>query len=172
MPGIPMANASEHEDATRAVPIVPFEMDGHRFGLLAADVREVLRAATPSPLPRAPAVVLGVLNVRGMLVPLLDVRSRFRLQPRALRHTDHILIVTAGPRTVALAVETAHAMVEIPASTIDAARTGSTYGEHVEGIVKLEDGTLVIYDLASFLSDAEAAELEVALSDEPSAPTG
>ncbi len=171
MPGLPMANASENQDATRGVPIVPFEMDGHRFGLLAADVREVLRAATPSPLPRAPSVVLGVLNVHGTLVPVLDVRSRFRLQPRALRHTDHILIVTAGPRTVALAVEAANAMVEIPASTIDAARTDS-YGEHVAGIVKLEDGTLVLYDLASFLTDAEAAELEMALSAEPPAPTG
>jgi purine-binding chemotaxis protein CheW len=142
------------------VSIVPFAMDGHRFGMLAKDVREVVRAATPSPLPGAPAVVLGVLNVRGELVPVLDVRSRFGLKPRALVHTDHILIVHAAGRLVALAVEAADVLVELPAERIEDA---PAYGEHVAGVAKLEDGTLVIYDLTSFLSAAEGAQLETAL---------
>jgi purine-binding chemotaxis protein CheW len=146
--------------------IVPFEMDGQRVGLLAADVREVLRAATPSPLPSAPAIVLGVLNVRGALVPVLDVRSRFGLQPRALRHTDHLLVVMAGARVVALAVERADAMVGVAAESIDVARDNVSFGDHVAGVAKLEDGSLVIYDLSSFLSEPEAAQLDAALASE------
>jgi len=148
----------------RTVPIVPFVMAGHRFGLLAADVREVVRAATPSPLPRAPAVVLGVLNVRGELVPLLDVRSRFGLAPRALAHGDHIIIVRAGARFAALAVEAAHVLVDVPAESIDVARA---HGDHVAGVVKLEDGSLVVYDLHSFLEASEEHQLDAALADVP-----
>jgi len=142
------------------VPIVPFVMDGHRFGLLAGDVREVLRAATPSPLPRAPAIVLGLLNVRGELVPVLDVRSRFGLRPRALAHADHLVVATAGARTVAFAVEAADVLLEVASGTVDVART---HGEHVAGVVKLDDGTLIIYDLTTFLSQAEADQLDAAL---------
>ena len=142
------------------VAIVPFAMDGHRFGLLAKDVREVVRAATPSPLPGAPAIVLGVLNVRGELVPVLDVRSRFGLRPRALVHTDHILIVLAAGRAAALAVEAADVLIELPAERIEDA---PSYSEHVAGVAKLDDGALVIYDLATFLSPGEGARIEAAL---------
>ena len=135
--------------------IVPFVMDGHRFGLLARDVREVLRAATPSPLPRAPAIVLGLLNVRGELVPVIDVRSRFGLRPRALAHTDHLVVATAGTRSVAFAVEAADVLVEV----------ARAHGEHVAGVVKLADGALVVYDLATFLSQTEADQLDAALGD-------
>ena len=143
-----------------AVSIVPFVMDGHRFGLLARDVREVLRAATPSPLPRAPAIVLGLLNVRGELVPVIDVRSRFGLRPRALAHTDHLVVATAGTRSVAFAVEAADVLVEVVADAIEVARA---HGEHVAGVVKLADGALVVYDLATFLSQTEADQLDAAL---------
>lgn len=142
------------------VAVVPFAMDGHRFGLLAKDVREVVRAATPSPLPGAPAIVVGVLNVRGELVPVLDVRSRFGLRPRALVHTDHLLIVLVGGRSAALAVEAADVLVELPAERIEGA---PSYSEHVAGVVKLDEGTLVIYDLAAFLSAGEGEQLEAAL---------
>jgi purine-binding chemotaxis protein CheW len=145
---------------TSTVPIVPFVMDGHRFGLLARDVREVLRAATPSPLPHAPAVVLGLLNVRGELVPVLDVRSRFGLRPRPLVHTDHLVVATAGARTVAFAVEAADVLLEVAPGSLEVART---HGEHVAGVVKLEDGTLVVYDLTTFLSQDEGAQLDTAL---------
>lgn len=158
MESAPDPNASR--PTFRTVPIVPFAMDGHRFGVLAKDVREVLRAATPSPLPGAPPIVLGVLNVRGELVPVLDVRSRFGLEPRALVHTDHILIVFTAGRLAALAVEAADVLVELPVERIEGA---PTYAAHVAGVAKLDDGTLVIYDLASFLSATEGAQLAAAL---------
>jgi purine-binding chemotaxis protein CheW len=159
-----MSNGEGQQETTQTISVVPFEMDGHRFGLLASDVQEVLRAVTPSPLPQAPAIVLGVINVRSKLVPLLDVRSRFGLARRALCHTDHLLVARAGSRVVALAVEKTHAMIEVPVVGIDAAPEQGLYGEHVAGIAKLEDGSLVIYDFARFLSESEAARVDAALA--------
>jgi len=59
--------------------VLTFALAGERCAIAAEDVREVLRAALPARLPKAPDVVAGVLNVRGELVPLLDIRGRFGL---------------------------------------------------------------------------------------------
>jgi purine-binding chemotaxis protein CheW len=146
------------------VDIVPFELDGHRFALLAVDVQEVLRAATPSPLPKAPLIILGVLNVRGTLVPVLDLRSRFRLTPRALRHTDHLLVVRPrDARTSAIVVDRAASLRTLPVASIQDAMLRAGESEHVGGIATVEDGSIVIYDLAKFLTTDEALSLDEAL---------
>jgi purine-binding chemotaxis protein CheW len=62
--------------------VLVFEVAGRRYGLPADDVQELLRAVSIVPLPRAPAVVEGVINLRGKVVPVLDVRGRFRLPAR------------------------------------------------------------------------------------------
>ncbi|MDP2310388.1 MAG: chemotaxis protein CheW [Pseudomonadota bacterium] len=142
--------------------VVQFDMDGHQFGLAASDVLEILRAATPSPLPGAPAVVTGILNVRGQLVPVYDIRARFRLNPRPMRSTDHLVVLDAG-RTVAIVVEQVHALVAVPKADISAARDLPASSEGVEGVARLPDGMVVIFDLRSFLAEAEAAELDAAL---------
>ena len=76
--------------------IVVFEVGGQQYGLPASDVRELQRAATLTPLPRAPAIVEGVVNLRGAVVPVLDIRSRFRLPPKPMEPTDHFVVARAG----------------------------------------------------------------------------
>jgi purine-binding chemotaxis protein CheW len=142
--------------------VVQFDMDGHRFGLYACDVVEILRAATPSPLPGAPAVVSGLLNVRGALMPVYDVRSRFRLSPRLMRATDHLIVAQIG-RTVAFVVEQVHALVAVPTADIAAAQALPAPSEGVSGVARLADGLVVIVDLRGFLSEAESAQLDAAL---------
>jgi purine-binding chemotaxis protein CheW len=150
--------------APDTVDIVPFELDGHRFALFAVDVQEVLRAAAPSPLPAAPAIILGVLNVRGTLVPVLDVRARFRLTPRPLRHTDHLLVVRPREaRTSAIVVDRAASLRALPVASLREAQLRAREAEHVGGIATVEDGSIVIYDLAKFLTADEALSLEGAL---------
>ena len=90
-----------------SLEVVVFEVGGQQFGLPASDVRELQRAATVTPLPRAPAVVEGVVNLRGTVVPVLDIRARFRLPPKPMQHTDHFVVAAAGERLVALRVDRA-----------------------------------------------------------------
>lgn len=154
---------SQRSESTLSMELmVQFEMDGHRFGLYARNILEILRAATPSPLPGAPAVVAGLLNVRGALVPVYDVRARFGLRPRRMRSTDHLLVVSAG-RTVAIVVEQVHALVQVPVVDIAAARDLPASSKGVAGVARLPDGTVMIFDLQGFLSEAEAAALDGAL---------
>lgn len=146
------------------IRLVQFELDGHRLAIPATAVVEIVRAATPSPLPGAPEVVLGLLNLRGAMVPVFDVRARLGFPARALRASDHLVIADAGPRRVALVVDRVRSVIEVAAVTLSAAAELPARSAVVAGVVRTEDGLVVIVDLETFLTDAESARLDGALA--------
>lgn len=145
--------------------VLVFEVGERRYGLPTTDVRELLRAVTVVPLPGAPAIVEGVINVRGNVIPVLDIRARFRLPPQAATHTDHLIVASIGDRQVALRVDRAIELVRCGASDVEDARRVVPGVEYVAGVAKLPDGLVLIHDLRTFLSAAEAAALAASLSD-------
>jgi purine-binding chemotaxis protein CheW len=151
-------------ESSTLVSILPFELERHRFGVLVADVQEVLRAATASPLPKAPAVILGVFNLRGSLVPVFDIRSRFGFPRRRLRHTDTFIIVKVRGRPAAIVADQVVALVSVSNENIERCKLVTADAAYVAGVAKLEDGNIIIYDLAGFLTDTERADLDEALT--------
>ncbi|MBI4501606.1 MAG: chemotaxis protein CheW [Gemmatimonadetes bacterium] len=141
--------------------LLVFLLESERFGLKAEVVREVVRAVAVAPLPKAPAIVEGVINFRGSVVPVLDIRRRFGLPPKAVAPNQHLLIARAGPRVVALRVDRAIDLVSVPQDAIESA-SAAPGAEYVKGIAKLPDGLLVIHDLERFLSLDEAEKLDAA----------
>ncbi len=148
---------------TDTTQVLVFEVGGRRFGLPAAVVREVVRAVETLPLPKAPAVVEGVINVRGKVVPVLDVRGRFRLPPKPLEPADHLIIARAGGRVVALRVDRATDLVRLDAADVEEARGIVPGAEYVTWVAKLPNELVLIHDLETFLSRAESAALTQAL---------
>ena len=143
--------------------VVVFTIAGQRYGLRLGAVERVLPAVEVVPLPRAPEVVLGVINLQGRIIPLVDIRSRFGLPAREIDLADHIIVARSARRTVALLAE----RVEGPGAyseeeTIPAAAVlpGTPY---LEGVVALPDGMVLIHDLDAFLSLEEEAALTSAL---------
>jgi purine-binding chemotaxis protein CheW len=143
--------------------VLVFEVGGRRFGLLAAAVREVVRAVEVVQLPKAPAVVEGVINVRGNVVPVLDVRSRFRLPPKPLEPADHLIVAKAGSRVVALRVDRATDLVRLDPADVEEARGIVPGAEYLTWVAKLPHELVLIHDLETFLSRAESAALAEAL---------
>jgi purine-binding chemotaxis protein CheW len=143
--------------------VVVFEVGGQRYGLPAADVREVVHAVPPVPLPRAPAVVEGVINLRGRVVPVLDVRARFRLPAKAVEHTDHLLVAQAGERLVALRVDRTTDLVRLDAADVEDAKGVVPGAEYIAWVAKLPDNVVLIHDLRTFLSRAESEALAEAM---------
>ena len=153
-------------------PVAPAELrellvvtlDGDSFALAVEDVREVLRAAQPTALANAPAIVEGILNVRGELVPLLSIRSRLGHRPREMRAADYIVVARASGHVVAFAVDAVIELRRIPAGDITAAAAVVGGTSHVEGVASLPDGALVIHDLGALLDASELFMLDRALS--------
>jgi purine-binding chemotaxis protein CheW len=149
--------------AAGSVEIVVFALGAQRYALPLADVQELLRAVTIVALPKAPSVVEGVIDVRGRVVPVVDMRQRFGLAPKVLEPSDHLVLATVGARTVALRVDRAVDLVRIDARQIEDANPAVRDAAYVSGVARLADGLVLIHDLGEFLSAAESRELEAAL---------
>jgi purine-binding chemotaxis protein CheW len=158
-----LAMVGEDAVARAAVDVLVVEVAGQRFGLWSSDVLEVLPAVSLVELAGAPAVVEGLVNVRGTVAPVLSLRRRFDLPARALDYTDHLIMVAGPRRGVVLVVDHAVDLVTLDASAIERADRIVVGARYVAGVARLADGLLVIHDVRAFLSEAESAELDTAL---------
>jgi purine-binding chemotaxis protein CheW len=140
-----------------------FELSGARYALPMRDVLEVVRAVAVRALPAAPAIMLGIIDLRGEIVPVLDVRVRFGCPHKALELSDQFVIAHAGPRRVALHVDAALGIQRLTMLAVeDLGNLPSTLG-HVAGVASTEEGLVLVHDLRAFLSQAEALALDAAL---------
>jgi purine-binding chemotaxis protein CheW len=146
-----------------ALQLMVFLIDDRRHAIALPVVERIVRAVAVTPLPQAPPVVLGVIDVAGQVIPVLDVRQRLRLPQRPVGPDDQFAIVRAAGRRVALVIDAAQGVVATPAHA--AIRTADiTPGvEYLRGVVQLPDGLVLIHDLDQFLSLDEARTLDSAM---------
>jgi purine-binding chemotaxis protein CheW len=145
--------------------ILLVRVGGERYGVPLGAVREIVRAVAITPLPGAPRVVEGVIDVRGQVVPVLNLRRRFGHPEKPLDPSERIVLVHAGERPAALRVDEAEGLADLVAGAVEDARAVTPGAEHVAGVAKLADGVVLIHDPAAFLSQAEAAVLDEAMAE-------
>lgn len=118
-----------------------------------------------TPLPNAPAIVMGIFNLRGLIVPVMNLRRRLALPERELQLDDKFIVAQSAGRTVALVVDDTNGLVE--ASTDEIVPTGDFLSAlpHVAGVIRLKSGIALIHDLAQFLSLDETRQLDCALGE-------
>ena len=146
---------------------VVFGLDAGRYAISLAAVDRIVRAVYVTPLPLAPGIVLGVINVEGSVLPVFNVRRRFRLPERNVNPADHFLIARTAQRRVVLVIDAAQGVLEHPsAAVIDAASIAPGLA-HIRGVIRLEDGLVLIHDLQQFLSLDESQALDEAMNQEP-----
>lgn len=146
-----------------ANPVVALMLDDIRYALPLSSVERVVRAVEITPLPDAPAVILGVINVQGRVVPVVDIRRRFRLPARAISVGDQLVIAHTPNRCLALLADAVQGVVECPADDIVPPHDILSDLHYVTGVAKLADGLLLIHDLDEFLALDEERSLEEAL---------
>jgi purine-binding chemotaxis protein CheW len=154
--------------SSSGLEVVVFELADRRFAVPADSVQEVLRAVLPTPLPGAPAVVEGVVNLRGEIVPLFELRRRFRLPPREVDPGDHLILARAGERRVLLRVDRVEGLARLQPGEIEEARGVVPGVEYVSWLARLPQDLVLVHDLETLLSRAEADALDDALT----APAG
>jgi purine-binding chemotaxis protein CheW len=144
-------------------PYLGFLLDSHRYALGLANVETVVRAVAITPLPKAPAIVLGLINARGRIVPVVSLRTRFRLPDREISLSDQIILARTARRGVALLVDSVCGLVEGRETEIVQAGMVVPGMQYVDGVIKQADGMALIHDLDTFLSLEEEEALESAL---------
>ena len=143
--------------------LVVFTLDG-QYALHLRNVERVVRAAEVTPLPRSPDIVLGVINAQGSILPVVNVRRRFRLMEREMEPTDRLIIAKTSLRRVALLVDSVTGVIERAEDDVVPADAIVPRTEYIEGVTKLDENIILIHDLDSFLSLDEERVLDNALN--------
>ena len=117
--------------------LIVFTLNQQRYALRLLAVTRVVWAVEIVPLPNAPAIVLGMINVQGRVIPVVDVHKRFGLPPRELELTDQFRIIAQTQRrAVALRVDGVTGLFEFPDEQLVASEKILPGLEHVQGVMK------------------------------------
>lgn len=143
--------------------LVTFATGGLRFGIPLEASDRALRMVALSPLPGAPPVLIGTVNVHGELVPVADVSRRLGLSPVTYGPETHILLARTSRRRLALAAQEVQGVIEVSPGEIAAGAHLEPFARPVAGAVGLPDGIVFISDLELFLTPDEESQLHRAL---------
>jgi len=143
--------------------LVIFHLDNQTYALALDAVERVLPMLAWASLPQGPAIALGVINLHGSILPVVDIRRRFGRPERSYGVAGHLLIARTRQRRLALPVDEVVGVREISLRTVTPAAAVLPGLAHVKGLVSLDDGVLFIHDLDSFLSLEEESALDAAL---------
>ncbi|MGB4330680.1 MAG: chemotaxis protein CheW, partial [Dethiobacteria bacterium] len=126
------------------------------------NVREVLKMVKVTPLPQSLKFVEGVINLRGEVIPVVDLRKRFNLPEVDYSERSRIIIVEVGSSQVGLIVDEVSEVLRLSSSQIQASPSGITGGDNelIVGVGKIEQRLLIILNLEYILSTEEQLALE------------
>lgn len=141
-----------------------FILEGQRYALHLPAVDRVVHMVHITPLPGAADIVLGIVNVEGRVIPVIDVRERFNLPKREISLSDRLIFAHTAQRPVALMADAVADVAECSKQSLVSAENVLPGLKHVEGIMKLGDELILIHDLDKFLSLEEEKSLELALA--------
>ena len=142
--------------------IVVFRLGDESFGMRLHEVREIIMVGQITPVPRAPAFVEGVLNLRGEVMPVLDLRSRFGLDRRDRTALSRILITPIGGVFTGLVVDSVQEVGSVDLRKLeDPPRvTSAGANAYIEKVARSESGMIFILDLKKLLNDMEGHQLQ------------
>jgi purine-binding chemotaxis protein CheW len=140
--------------------LVAFILGEQQYALPLTTVQRVVRMVEVTPLPSVPAVVLGVIDFQGNVIPVMSMRKRFGLPESETSLSDQLIVADTATRRVALVVNSVTGVLERTAEEVTAAEKIVPGGQYVEGITRLGDGILFIHNLEHFLSKKEGAQLD------------
>lgn len=143
--------------------LMVFMLDDQRYALPLHAVDRVVRMVAITPLPKAPDIVLGIINIQGRIIPVINMRRRFSLPDREVVLTDQLIVAHTARRPVALVADVVLDIIAYTAQSLIAAENILPKVEYVAGVVKLTGGLILIHDLDKFLSLDEESYLDQAL---------
>ena len=148
-----------------SVPLVIFRVDQQRYGLPLSVVERIVRAAEVTLLPKAPAMVIGVLDIEGRVLPVLNIRRRLGMPEREISPINQFVIARTPRRGIVFVIDEALGVVDVPSTGMLGAAQIVPGMEHIRGVVQLPGGLVLIQDLEKFLSLEEERALDAALKE-------
>ncbi|MDF1642831.1 MAG: chemotaxis protein CheW [Pseudomonadales bacterium] len=140
---------------------VTFKLDGETYGINVMQVQEVLRHTEIAPVPGAPEYVMGIINLRGNVVTVIDTRHRFGLSSAEVSENTRIVIIEADQHVVGIMVDAVAEVVYLNQSEVDTAPNvgNDETSKFIQGVCNKNDELLILIDLNNMLTDEDWAEM-------------
>jgi len=144
--------------------VVGFRIGNETYGVRIGSVREIVRVPEITIVPNAPEAIEGVINLRGKIIPVMDLRKRFGSAGIQPDKKNRILVVELENRLLGLIVSSASEVLKIPPSEIEPPGTVFAEGEssYVTGVGKLKGRLIILLDIARLLRQPEFKKFEEA----------
>ncbi|MES9813293.1 MAG: chemotaxis protein CheW [Candidatus Thiodiazotropha sp.] len=145
------------------IQFVTFILMEEVYGINVMQVQEVLRITEIAPVPGAPPYVLGIINLRGNVVTVIDTRTRFGLPTKEVDDASRIIVIESEKQVVGILVDAVAEVVELRETDIDPAPNVGTEesSRYIQGVATQEDRLLILVDLNKLLTDEEWQEISM-----------
>lgn len=160
----------ENKSFSEPRQVILFRLDEELYAVDVNHVQSIERIGSITRIPDAPSYLKGVINLRGVVTPVVDLRIKLGLAARALNDGSRLIIVHVPPYDVALIVDSADEVLEIDADQLQPAPDiGANSVPYIEGVVNMDGRLIVLLDLTKVLKESETALIEGAVEETPSA---
>ena len=149
--------------------LVVFDLAGQQYGVDISTVREIIRMTEITHVPDAPPSIEGVINLRGGVIPVVDLRKRFGLLVTRPTDQSRVLVVELGGDSVGVIVDAVAEVLRIPASSIEDTTSLVTTADsyYIDGIAKVDEDLLILLNLTKALSSEALAKLAIEWEENP-----
>lgn len=147
------------------IQLVVFTLKGTNtvceYGVPITKVQEIIPMTAPTRLPQAPNFVEGIINLRGRIIPIIDLKKRFEMGSSEITNETRSVVVEVEGHTVGIIVDEVSEVLRLPVDNIEPAPTiiGGIAAEYLTGVGKVDDRLLILLDMDKILNEGEKAEL-------------
>jgi len=141
---------------TEQLQLVTFEVADEEFAIDILAVQEINRMMQITRVPKSPVEVEGVINLRGRIIPVIDLRRLFAMEEKACDDDSRIVVVEVSGRVIGFIVDRVHEVLRIDASVVEAppSMISTIKSDYIAGVGKLDDRLLIMLDLDRLFSEA------------------
>lgn len=143
-------SSAERKELTEALlHLVTFQLGREEYGVEIASVQEIIRASDITPVPGAQAHVRGVINLRGKIIPVVDLRKRFALPDISACDDMRIIVIELGQKRIGMLVDSVSQVIKVPTGVVEELPEEATSvdANFIKGVGKLDSRLIIILDL-------------------------
>lgn len=146
----------------RILQLVTFKLENEEFGVDILKVQEINRMLTITKIPNAPSFVEGVINLRGKIIPIVDLRKRLGFNSRAYDKSTRIIVVELDGLVLGFIVDSVSEVLRVSESTVEPPPSimGGIESDYIEGVGKLDNRLLILLELGKVFATKDRKNME------------
>lgn len=156
-----ISGEKREQGSEEVLQLVSFTLGKEEFGIDILKVQEINRTSSVTRVPNSPHFIEGVINLRGKVIPIVDLRKRFSMGSSQHDKNTRIIVVEILSKTVGFIVDSVREVLRIPQSVVDPPPpiVAGISSDYIEGVGKMDDRLLILLNLEKALSHSEIQAL-------------